>query len=192
MLDQPGVYMIRSRTTGEKYIGGTEESFSRRFANHRTRLAGNAHSSPRLQAIYNRYGADDLEFVPLKAFPVDQVRRREQEAVQRLKPELNTHRAINADRVPEPIDKPVAEMSVEEIAAAAGVHPLTIKYRMSVGATGDELLVSRRVQRVDVGGGRMLSAKEIAKEAGLALPTVHARIARGLTGPKLMWKRVPK
>lgn len=188
MLDQPGVYMIVSTATGERYVGGTEECFERRFVHHRTRLATNTHHSPTLQAIYNRYGLADLKFIPLKAFPKEEVRRREQEAVARLKPTLNARVTPQVfDKVQ--INKPVEEMTIEEMAQAAGVHPATIKYRMSVGASGESLLVERRTNRVDVGDGRKLSAKEIAQETGLALPTVHGRIARGVTGAALLRKR---
>lgn len=136
----PGVYLIRCRVSGLKYVGGTKHGFEERFAWHITALrCGKA--ARKLQACYDLYGPDNLDFIPLKEFPADEVHEREREAIADLKPELNIYGVIA--RSGAPVTKYQVgdrQLTVTEIAAEAGVHEDTIRARIARGLTDTALI----------------------------------------------------
>lgn len=56
-----GIYSIRSKTTGQLYIGGSIQ-IEKRWIRHLRDLKNNKHHSFKLQDIYNQSGDSDLEF----------------------------------------------------------------------------------------------------------------------------------
>jgi len=55
------IYQITNMANGKYYIGSSE-SFARREWQHKYALKRNAHKNPRLQAAWNKYGADAFVF----------------------------------------------------------------------------------------------------------------------------------
>jgi group I intron endonuclease len=59
------IYQITNMANGKYYIGSAE-SFARREWQHKYDLKRNAHKNPRLQAAWNKYGADAFVFEVLE------------------------------------------------------------------------------------------------------------------------------
>jgi len=57
-----GVYEIRNKVDGKKYIGSTTMSFTKRIEHHRCLLKSNTHKNAHLQRAWNKYGEDNFEF----------------------------------------------------------------------------------------------------------------------------------
>lgn len=72
-----GVYVIRNIKNGKMYVGSTITSFSKRWQCHKKRLRENRHHSAHLQAAYNKYGKDNLEFQIVEIVSPEDVRKRE-------------------------------------------------------------------------------------------------------------------
>lgn len=142
MLNQSGIYLIVCRPTGEQYVGGTKVSFGTRFTAHRTQLRRGVCSVPKLQEAHDKYGMEALAFIPLKAFPPEEIAAREREAIEFLKPALNTcgvgGRASYARW--EPIVVGGQQMTVTEAARRYGLEPNTIRLRIKRGLSGDDLI----------------------------------------------------
>lgn len=138
-----GVYMLKCRVSGLRYVGGTKHSFEQRFSWHRTALATGT-ASKMLQACDTLYGPDNFEFIPLKEFPPEEVHDREREAIEALKPELNIYgvrpRAAPAAAL---YDVGGRKLTIEQIASEARVHEETIRSRLRRGLTGDALLAGK-------------------------------------------------
>lgn len=60
-----GVYCIASKTTGERYIGGSTD-ITGRYTHHRFTLRRGLHKSKSLQEIWNTHGETDFEFTTLE------------------------------------------------------------------------------------------------------------------------------
>lgn len=142
MLDSPGLYMIRCRTTGQYYIGSTSRSFRLRFSEHRTQLRRGVCSIPALQAIATQYGLDDLDFVPLKVLAQHELVQREKEAIATLKPALNIdgHRTRGRYERWDKIAVGGEEISIPDAARKYGLEPNTIRTRLRRGLSGDDLI----------------------------------------------------
>lgn len=143
-----GIYMIKCLSNGRYYIGGTSREFAQRFNNHRQDLR--RRKGPRLlQACFDLYGEDALEFIPLRELPVDQVATKEREAIEKLKPDLNVYGArakLGAAPGPDyitPYDVGGRQLTAPQIAAEAGVTTEAILARLRRGVTGPALLAGR-------------------------------------------------
>lgn len=142
MLDSPGIYLILCRPTGEKYIGGTKRPMRLRFTAHRTQLRSGRCTIPKLQAAYDLHGPDAFEYIPLKNFPEDQIADREREALEFLKPELNTSHVTGKSgyrRWPH-ITVDGVSLSVNEVARKYGISSRMLRFRIEKGLTGDALV----------------------------------------------------
>lgn len=64
------IYRITNMTNGHYYIGSAE-SFARREWQHKYELKRGAHKNPRLQAAWNKYGADMFVFEIVEEVPDD-------------------------------------------------------------------------------------------------------------------------
>jgi group I intron endonuclease len=64
------IYQITNMVNGKYYIGSAE-SFARREWQHKYDLKRNAHKNPRLQAAWNKYGAEAFVFEVLETVPED-------------------------------------------------------------------------------------------------------------------------
>lgn len=65
------IYRITNMANGNFYIGSAE-SFARREWQHKYDLRRNAHKNPRLQAAWNKYGAEMFVFEIIEEVPSDQ------------------------------------------------------------------------------------------------------------------------
>lgn len=144
MLDCCGIYMVLCRPTGEYYLGSTKRSFRVRFAEHRTQMGRNLGVTPLLQAAYDTYGPDALEYVPLCVFPPDEVADREREALATLKPSLNGDHVRQRARFErwEKIDVAGKSYTIEEAAREFGLIPNTIRNRVRRGVKGLALVAA--------------------------------------------------
>ena len=61
-----GVYMIKNKTTPERFYIGSSVDLANRFSGHKNDLSKNKHHSPHLQNAWNKYGPDNFEFVVLE------------------------------------------------------------------------------------------------------------------------------
>ena len=68
-----GVYMIKHRVSGKKYIGSTARSFSDRWCHHRKHLRAGTHYNKHLQAAWNKYGEKEFLFHIIKTCLPDEV-----------------------------------------------------------------------------------------------------------------------
>jgi group I intron endonuclease len=59
---QMGVYEIKNKVNGKRYIGSTIMSFSKRLEHHRCLLKNGTHKNAYLQNAWNKYGEDNFEF----------------------------------------------------------------------------------------------------------------------------------
>lgn len=62
-----GIYVIRNRFTGKKYVGESVD-IKRRWAEHKRELANGSHHCWRLQKDYNRYGRHAFSFRVVERF----------------------------------------------------------------------------------------------------------------------------
>jgi group I intron endonuclease len=72
-----GIYMIRNVMTDARYVGSTV-NIKDRWACHRSLLRSNKHHNSRLQRVYNKYGADSIEFIILEQVDRNILIKREQ------------------------------------------------------------------------------------------------------------------
>lgn len=59
---QTGVYEIKNKINGKRYIGSTIRTFTKRLEHHRCLLRKNTHKNKHLQRAWNKYGEDNFEF----------------------------------------------------------------------------------------------------------------------------------
>lgn len=62
------IYQITNMENGKYYIGSAE-SFEKRMWQHKSDLRRNVHKNPRLQAAWNKYGADAFVFEIIETVP---------------------------------------------------------------------------------------------------------------------------
>lgn len=81
-----GVYKIVCKPTGRTYIGQSKH-YPKRFTTHRRDLSHRQHFCPALQADYDKYGLDALEFSVIQEYPCDTPSfiLQEQESIEILK-----------------------------------------------------------------------------------------------------------
>lgn len=58
-----GIYGIKNKINNKIYIGKTMQSFGDRWDCHKAQLNGGYHDNPYLQNSWNKYGADNFEFI---------------------------------------------------------------------------------------------------------------------------------
>lgn len=85
-----GVYCILNHATEERYIGSSR-SLGRRYYNHKNQLRRGVNRHPKLQQAWNASRPSDFEFVVLEVVQsVKDLKRKEQEWMDRLLPQYNT------------------------------------------------------------------------------------------------------
>lgn len=83
--ERPGIYSLRNRHTDMVYVGGAR-NMSKRWHRHRKGLATGTHANKRLQADYDRSGAETFEYTILELVTnVSALRAREQAWIDKLK-----------------------------------------------------------------------------------------------------------
>jgi group I intron endonuclease len=83
-----GIYQILNIINNKFYIGSAID-FNRRLFNHNTKLNNNIHDNPKLQAAWNKYGADAFIFQIIEYCEKDKLLEREQLWMDWLKPDYN-------------------------------------------------------------------------------------------------------
>ncbi len=77
-MSDSGVYMIESIVTGERYVGSTNQSFSRRWSEHKSKLNKRKNGCPPLQESWDKHGETAFRFVILEVTPETKNLEREQ------------------------------------------------------------------------------------------------------------------
>ena len=73
-----GVYVIRNKVNGKEYIGSAATSLKRRWKGHTDELKTGKHRNRYLQNAWNKYGANNFEFIVVERCPPDLCLIREQ------------------------------------------------------------------------------------------------------------------
>lgn len=134
-----GIYEIRNRVNGHRYIGGTCNTYAR-WHGHRGALRRAKHPSRRLQAAWDEYGEDAFVFRIVEEVERPLLRAAEQRAIDRLCPEYNTLKTV-------PVGQPTrtergadflatiedAGISQLELARRVGVSDRTVRYWIANG-----------------------------------------------------------
>lgn len=72
-----GVYCILNLVNWKVYVGGAYKSFEQRKSLHFRDLRYNCHDNTHLQRAYNKYGAENFEFIILEQCPREECEERE-------------------------------------------------------------------------------------------------------------------
>lgn len=83
-----GVYSIRHLKSGRAYVGSSI-NIQRRWKDHRGYLQRGNHPNPKLQALWNKHGADAFVWEVLYYCPEEEVRGLEQRVIYEVRPALN-------------------------------------------------------------------------------------------------------
>lgn len=86
---QTGVYEIKNKINGKRYIGSTSINFNKRLVHHLNELRRNNHKNVYLQNSWNKYGEDNFEFNILEVVDKCCTLEVEQSYLDALKPEYN-------------------------------------------------------------------------------------------------------
>ena len=61
-----GVYCIRNKTNGKRYVGSASQTFKKRWNYHIYELRNQIHYNRHLQSAWNKYGEEAFEFIVLQ------------------------------------------------------------------------------------------------------------------------------
>jgi hypothetical protein len=95
-----GVYMIRHRQTGERYIGSSR-SIRQRVYEHVLCWRNGRCGHPGICRVLNSHG-EDFEFSVIALCPVARLHKTESRFIQKLKPELNVRDPVSGRRLDSP------------------------------------------------------------------------------------------
>lgn len=93
-----GVYWIYQPSQDRALYVGSSQHIDRRFAEHKWDLRASRHCNPHLQAVWNKYGAADMQFLTLEACPVEHLIEREQFWMTALGPACNIAEIAGSSR----------------------------------------------------------------------------------------------
>lgn len=90
MAAQPmsGIYEIVNLVNGKRYVGSAK-NFVQRWYIHRRALVAGKHHSRHLQRAWNKHGSDAFEFREIEVCEPQDLIEREQQALDRIRPEYN-------------------------------------------------------------------------------------------------------
>lgn len=88
MALRSGIYMIRNKANGKRYIGSAV-NIPWRETKHRLHLGRGTHHSRHLQRAWEKYGAEAFEFNVIETCSVSELIVREQAAFDKFRPEYN-------------------------------------------------------------------------------------------------------
>lgn len=83
-MNRSGVYSIRNKLNGKRYIGSTVR-FRSRWTTHLRELRRGIHSNLHLQSAWNKYGEEVFEFKFLMFCPGEECTRQEARLIQKYK-----------------------------------------------------------------------------------------------------------
>ena len=94
-----GVYKITNTVTGDFYIGSSKD-VKRRWKNHKYYIKCNEHPNNPLYLDMQKYSVDKFELQILAEVEIEQLKEKEQEFIEKLKPTYNQMNAkgLNIER----------------------------------------------------------------------------------------------
>jgi group I intron endonuclease len=93
-----GVYIIRCKPTGRRYIGSSKRSIENRFSNHLALLRKGAHTSIKMQEDWRKYGQTSFEFSIVLICRPDQARLEEQKILNQGGRLYNQHKQASSPK----------------------------------------------------------------------------------------------
>jgi hypothetical protein len=123
-----------------------------------------------MQEAWVIYGEDAFEFIPLKEFPVEELDRREREAIDKLKPTFNTCFS-------QPLLRHTQYMAYS-----------VMTYREKSGIPLTDPICRRKSARYSIRGEDLLPA-EISDKYNIPMSRVMDRIYRGERGERIIRSR---
>ena len=91
-----GVYKITNTVTGEFYIGSSND-VKQRLACHKCKSTWKNHPNNPLYKDMQKYGVDKFEFQVIAEIEIEQLKKTEQEFIEKLKPTYNSCNAKGLD-----------------------------------------------------------------------------------------------
>jgi hypothetical protein len=92
-----GIYVITCRPTGQRYVGKST-NINVRWYHHRTTLQEGRGVNRRLQSLWNQHGPEAFSFRVWRECGRYELEFAEQDAIDRLSPELNVHLDVSHER----------------------------------------------------------------------------------------------
>ena len=83
-----GIYQIEVKPSGEKYIGSSI-NIGKRWSNHKCYMKCGTHPNKFLQAAYDKYGMENIEFTVLIEVDKNHLLDVENKCIEEVQPELN-------------------------------------------------------------------------------------------------------
>jgi group I intron endonuclease len=112
MKPSAGIYEIRNRVNGHRYIGQSA-NVAERLSNHRSLLRHGKHFNPHLQRAWGKYGESAFEFEAMTLVYPPATKERltelEQEAIDLFKPEYNICRECVTSRLGTTMSREIVE-----------------------------------------------------------------------------------
>jgi group I intron endonuclease len=176
-----GIYCIRQITQDRAVYVGSSSNLEARLKWHTSRLVNGNHSNRHLQSTWNKYGADDFQFLKLEDADPAHLTAREQHWMDTLKPACNLSLAA---------DSPMrgrhhSEETRAKLSAAQTGKPSGWKGRSPDAATRAKIADAARGNKNSV--GRIASAETRAKigaagKGRKASPETRARMSAASKG----------
>ena len=91
-----GIYKITNTITGDFYIGSSK-NVNKRWANHKCKSTWNNHPNNPMYLDFQKYGIDKFEFQILAEVEAEQLKEKEQQFIEKLKPTYNQMNAKGLD-----------------------------------------------------------------------------------------------
>ena len=91
-----GIYKIINTVTNDFYIGSSK-NVKQRWANHKCKSTWNKHPNNPMYLDMQKYGVDKFVFEILEEAEVEQLKEKEQQFIETLKPIYNNNRANGLD-----------------------------------------------------------------------------------------------
>lgn len=149
------VYKLTNTTTGEFYIGSTND-FDKRVRQHLYRLRNNKQANPKLQNSFNKYGESSFEFSVVEVLEnTDHQLEREQYWLNTLKPTFNIIKNAGEIHYPTPTKE--------------------VGQKISAANTGKKRPLSAIIRTAEANRGRVASEETRRKIS-------EARLGKGVKG----------
>ena len=119
-----GIYEIRNKINGKRYIGSAV-NVRRRLSRHKNNLRRGAHPNPHLNSAWNKYGEDSFDFKIIVHCPKEELIMREQEVIDNFHPEYNIRAVADSNlgmKWSEETRKKMSESHTGELHPNWGIH----------------------------------------------------------------------
>ena len=91
-----GIYKITNTITGDFYIGSSK-NVKKRWTNHKIQSTWKKHPNNPMYIDMQNYGVDKFEFEVLEEAEIEELKEKEQQFIEMLKPTYNSNRANGFD-----------------------------------------------------------------------------------------------